>query len=102
MTCQLINYDILDDKYVPSDECLIFCIHFWRRWLQRALLKRILVVIDNYFSHISYAKIDWGHSAGDKEVFPLQRRAVRLTAELPYRSDCRHTLPSIFLRTSNT
>lgn len=56
-------------------------------------------------SHIQYAILVWGHSAGAARVFGLQRRALRIISGTPYRQDCRQdfinnkvlTLPSLFI-----
>jgi len=42
-----------------------------------------------FHTHISYAILAWGHSAGRHRVFGLQRRAVRVVFGLSYREDCK-------------
>lgn len=56
-------------------------------------------------SLLRYAILSWGHVPASKRLFGIQRRAVRVVAEVGYRDDCRDcfrrlkimTLPSIFI-----
>lgn len=56
-------------------------------------------------SVLSYAAIVWGHSAGWRRVFALQRRSVRVLARIGYKDDCKDsfiklqilTFPCIFI-----
>jgi hypothetical protein len=55
--------------------------------------------------HIEYGILIWGHSGTVYRIFRLQRRAVRVIANLGFRDDCRQhfaklkilTLPAIFI-----
>jgi hypothetical protein len=55
--------------------------------------------------HIEYGILIWGHSGTLYRIFRLQRRAVRVIANLGFRDDCREhcpklkilTLPAIFI-----
>nr|CAI5834912.1 unnamed protein product [Callosobruchus analis] len=42
-----------------------------------------------FHTHLSYAILSWGHSAGMLRVFGLQRKAVRIISSLRFRDDCR-------------
>lgn len=56
-------------------------------------------------SHINYALIAWGHSTHSKNVFSVQRKAIRILANIGFRDDCRNhflalnilTLPSAYI-----
>lgn len=56
-------------------------------------------------SRISYGILAWGHATGSGRVFALQRRAVRVLANVNYRSECRKhfimnkilTVPSLYI-----
>lgn len=56
-------------------------------------------------SAFSYAILVWGHSAHTKNIFSMQRKAIRVIAGLGYRDDCKHvfkelsilTLPSTYI-----
>lgn len=58
-----------------------------------------------FHSIISYAVLVWGHSPHASEIFGLQRKAIRIMCNLPYRADCRQafkstsvlTLPSMYI-----
>nr|CAI5822017.1 unnamed protein product [Callosobruchus analis] len=41
-----------------------------------------------FHTHLSYAVLSWGHSAGMLRVFGLQRKAVRIISSLRFRDDC--------------
>lgn len=67
-------------------------------------------LINAYFglihSNISYAILAWGHSPHAKQVFKLQRKAIRIISGLNYRDNCKTefsrlnilTVPSIFIQ----
>lgn len=56
-------------------------------------------------SHVAYALLCWGHSSAAKQVFSLQRRALRVITRTPYRDNVKDkfkqfkilTLPSLFI-----
>lgn len=50
-------------------------------------------------SHISYAILIWGHCTGAADVFRVQRRAVRVIANLSYRDNCRDVFVSLGILT---
>ncbi|VEN33714.1 unnamed protein product [Callosobruchus maculatus] len=58
-----------------------------------------------FHTHLSYAILSWGHSAGMLRVFGLQRKAVRIISSLRCRDDCRAmyvklrllTVPSVYI-----
>lgn len=50
-------------------------------------------------SHISYAVLAWGHSAGVRRLFGIQRRVVRVMAGLGYMDDCRAAFTSFGILT---
>jgi len=44
-----------------------------------------------FHSKMLYCILVWGHSVWSKEIFKMQRRAIRLIGNLGYRDDCRAT-----------
>lgn len=48
---------------------------------------------------MSYGILVWGHSSSRHRVFGLQRRAVRIVANLCYRSDCRQSFKELSILT---
>ena len=56
-------------------------------------------------SHLSYGILVWGHSSIRHHLFSLQRKAIRILANINYRDDCKEqfknlqilTLPCIYI-----
>lgn len=82
-------------------------ITFLIRSLSRNVSKNtLLVAYHGYFcSNMSYAVLNWGHSPNSLQIFKLQRRCVRIIANVGYRDCCRDrfvelgllTFPCIFI-----
>lgn len=82
-------------------------ITFLIRSLARSVSRETLMLAyHGYFSsNMSYAVLNWGHSAHAQRIFGLQRRCVRIIAGLGYRDCCRHcfcelqilTFPCVFI-----
>lgn len=81
-------------------------------YLIRRLIGRvpIKVVLTSYYalceSHMRYGLLIWGHSpSAIKTIFALQRRVIRIIANIKYRDDCKPhfrklnimTLPGLFI-----
>ncbi|KAB0802089.1 hypothetical protein PPYR_04275 [Photinus pyralis] len=50
-------------------------------------------------SLLSYAILSWGNCSQAKYVFKLQRRAIRIVANVRYRDDCRNTFKTLNILT---
>src|SRR3978361_839601 len=60
----------------------------------------LMTVYHGYFASVmTYAILNWGHSAHAAEVFGLQRRCVRVIAGLGYRDCCRKALRDLGILT---
>ena len=56
----------------------------------------VMSAYHGYFSaNMTYAILNWGHSAHAVKVFKLQRRCIRIIGGLGYRDCCRHCFPEI-------
>lgn len=77
------------------------------RCLTNTVSKEILLTAYHalFASHMSYALISWGHSSHAARVFGLQRKVVRVIANISYRADVKQkfidykllTLPSLYI-----
>lgn len=77
-----------------------------RRLSKTVSQKTLLTAYYGYFhSNMSYAIINWGHSAHSHKIFAIQRKCVRVIAQIGYRECCRDgfiklsvlTFPCVFI-----
>lgn len=82
---------------------VIYLIRFLSRNVSSSTL---LAAYHSYFaSHMSYAILNWGHSAHSTKIFKLQRRCIRVIVGLGWRDCCRQcfrdlkilTVPSLYI-----
>lgn len=98
-----LRWDIHTDQLSRKLSTNIFVLRNLSECVSRTVLRQAYFSLCH--SLMAYAIVAWGHAAGAGRVFRLQRRAVRITAGLGYREDCRGafisnkvlTLPSIFI-----
>ncbi|VEN56729.1 unnamed protein product [Callosobruchus maculatus] len=63
-------------------------------------LNTILNCYHGYFqSALSYAIFTWGHSSHAKDIFALQRRCIRIIANLSYQEPCQSAFVSLKILT---
>ena len=77
------------------------------RTLSESVTRKMLLTAyhGHFASRISYAILNWGHSAHSNYIFKLQRRCIRVIGGLGYRDCCRElfgeyrimTLPSLYI-----
>lgn len=81
-------------------------VYLIRALARKVSLPTLLTAYHGYFSSVmSYACLNWGHSAHANKIFKLQRRCVRVMAGLGYRDCCRQcfrdlnilTLPCMYI-----
>lgn len=80
---------------------------FLLRNLKFSVDKRILLMVFHatFQSRIAYGLLVWGHAPAADRIFALQRRAIRVVADIGYRDDCRSsfvlfgvlTLPCLYI-----
>ena len=81
----------------------VYCLRNLKRVVEQNVI--LMAYHSLFHSHLSYAVLVWGHSAQAGRVFALQRRAVRVIANLHYRADVKQsfvqlnilTLPCVYI-----
>lgn len=103
---------VLDSKLTWGSHCeyvmgklakCTFLLRNLRPIISDSVMLRVYYAL--FDSLLRYGILAWGHSAAAKELFALQRRAVRIVAGIEYRSCCRGsfrnfkilTLPCLFI-----
>lgn len=77
------------------------------RNLSNSVTQKILIKAYYGFFHanMSYAILNWGHAPRSTQIFGLQRKCIRVIAQLKFRDDCREhfanlevlTLPCVYM-----
>lgn len=80
---------------------------YFIRNLSNTVSQSVLITAYHSFFHstMTYAILNWGHSAHTSIIFGLQRKCIRIMAQLKYRDDCREffvnfsilTVPCVYI-----
>jgi len=92
----------LDSKLSWSAHCqklgrVIFLIRCLSQAVSRGVL--LQVYYSCFHSLMTYGILAWGHAAGGRDVFRMQRRCVRTIQHRGFRDDCREDLVSLVILT---
>jgi len=100
-----LNWSVHLDELTKKLRSSIFLLRQLSQCLPLKLLRNVYYA--TFFSHMSYGLLSWGSAASFRiaKIFRLQKRAVRVIANLPFDASCRTifkaskilTLPSLYI-----